>query len=414
MPVSIKGPVLALSFSAGVVVLGFGLIAPFMPMYAENLGATVGIQVGIMTSSFLLTRTSLAPFAGSASDRYGRKRMIILGLIVYSIVSLLFGLSQDWYELLFFRALQGVGSAMVWPPATAMIGDLTPPGQRSYAMGLYDSISMGGYIIGPALGGGIVWYATNFLSMSSMDSYRMTFYFSSAISLLAVFLVYFLVKVPPGYTPTKRSVLKISLKGVDARAKRTIYAVFLFVFAYGFASSFIDPILVWFIQHQYSLSEVEVATSTGVIFSISSVLAIAVTLYAGRISDRFSKKKIIAVPTLMAQFLTIIMPFSRNVTEIGFVMSARSASYSFTSPAYSALQQDLLPQNLRGALTGLFDTFFGIGSFIGPLISFAIYDSLSPMLPFAVSGVLGIATVIILLLFVNEPTKEELEAINQK
>jgi MFS family permease len=58
-------------------------------------------------------------------------------------------------------------------------------------------------------------------------------------------------------------------------------------------------------------------------------------------------------------------------------------------------------------LTGVFDTFFGIGGFIGPIIGFMMYDGISHSSPFIVSGLLGIATVIMILLFAHEPTKEE-------
>ena len=406
-----NGSVLALSFAAAVVVLGFGIIMPFLPVYAQILGASTGLEIGLLSSAFLLTRTFLATFAGSASDKYGRKRIIIVGLFIYTIVSILFGLSQSWFELLLYRAVQGVASAMVWTPATALVADLTPPGSRGTAMGLYNSISMGGWVIGPALGGGIQWYARNVMMMSQTESFRVPFYFSSLTSLIAILLVAFLVRMPADYKPSKRSLTKISLKGVDKKFRRTIYAIFFYVLAFGFATSFIEPLLVYFVQHEYSLSPDEVTSSMAIIFSVSGLLMLALQLYAGRLADRYSKKKLIAIPTGLAQVLTIIMPFSGNVTNIGIVMSARTATYGLTSPAYTALQQDLLPKNVRGALTGLFDTFFGIGSFVGPIVGFMMYDGISHSAPFIASGLLGLATVITIVLFVHVPTKEEAERL---
>lgn len=402
-----NGSVLALSFAAAVVVLGFGIIMPFLPVYAQILGASTGLEIGLLSSAFLLTRTFLATFTGSASDRYGRKKIIIIGLLIYTVVSILFGLSQSWFELLLYRAVQGVASAMVWTPATALVADLTPPGSRGTAMGLYNSISMGGWVIGPALGGGIQWYARNVMMMPLTESFRIPFYFSSLTSLIAILLVAFFVRMPADYKPYKRPLTKISLRGVDKRFKSTIYAMFFLLFAYGFATSFIEPLLVYFVQHEYGLSADEVTSSMAIIFSVSGVLMLAIQIYAGRLADRFSKKKIIAIPTGLAQVFTMLMPFSGSVTNIGIVMTVRSAFYGMSSPAYTALQQDLLPRNIRGALTGVFDTFFGIGGFIGPIIGFMMYDGISHSSPFIVSGLLGIATVIMILLFAHEPTKEE-------
>lgn len=408
----LNGSVLALSFSAAVVVFGFGIILPFLPLYAGMLGATTGLQIGILSSSFLFTRIFLAAPAGSASDRVGRKRMIIFGLLMYSIVSVLFAISQAYYELLFYRALQGVASAMVWPAATALVGDLTPPGQRGSAMGVYNSISMVGYMIGPSLGAGIVWYATQLLNYTLTESYRLTFFLSSLVSIASALMVYFFVNVPVELKPVKRPLMKFSLKGLDPVFRRTIFIVFLFVLAYGFATSFIEPLLVWFIKYDYGLSDATVTYSTGIIFTVSSAVSIGVTFLAGRLADRFSKKRLIGVPTIAAQLLTMLMPYASNITNLGIVMTARTASYSLTSPAYSALQQDLLPQKVRGAFTGVFDTFFGIGSFIGPIVSFSIYDGISHRLPFIVSGLLGLLTVVLLVVLVKEPTIKEAKDIS--
>ena len=401
--------VIALSISASVVVLGFGIVMPFLPVYAQILGANTGLDIGLLTSVFLITRTFLATPFGSLSDRVGRKKMIMAGLIVYSIVSILFGISQTWFELLTYRAIQGVASAMVWPPSTALVADLTPAGKRGSAMGIYNSISMAGWVIGPATGGAIQWYSRNILQMSQIESFRVPFYAAAAMSIIALAMVYFTVKVPPIVAVEKRSLLKLPFKEIDERFKKTIYAMLLVGLSYGFATSFVEPMLVYFVQHEYSLTADEVTSSMAIIFSISGVVMLAIQLYAGRLADRFSKKKLIAVFTTLAQIFTIAMPFSGSVVNIGINMAIRSALYSVTSPAYTALQQDLLPRRVRGAMTGLFDTAFGLGSFLGPIIGFIIYDGISHSMPFIVSGLLGIATIIALLVAAKEPKVEEME-----
>jgi MFS family permease len=404
-------PVLALSFSAAIVVLGFGIIMPFLPLYAQELGATTGLEIGFLSSAFLITRTFLATPMGSFSDRVGRKGMILAGLLIYSLLSVLFGLASSYFQLLLFRSLQGVASAMVWTPATALVADLTPPGRRGYAMGLYNSISMVGWMIGPAFGSGILWFVRNLWGISIVESYRIPFFMASLLSLVSFILVYLFVKVPADAKPTKRPFMKLSLGGIDRKFKRTLYIVFFIVLVYGFATSFIEPLLVWFVQTEYGLSPEEISNAMGVIFSVSGLIMIAVTLYAGRLADRFSKKKIIGLSNSAAQALTMIMPFSGNIMNIGVVMSARSAAYAFSSPAYTALQQDLLPRRIRGALTGVFDTFFGVGSVLGPIVSFSLYDNVSHSSPFIVSGILGLLVVAILVL-VKEPTSEEAQELD--
>jgi DHA1 family multidrug resistance protein-like MFS transporter len=404
--------VIALSISASVVMLGFGIIMPFLPVYAQILGANTGLDIGLLSSAFLITRTFLATPSGSISDRIGRKKMIMAGLFIYTIVSFLFGLSQTWMELLIYRSIQGIASAMVWPPSTALIADLTPPGKRGSAMGLYNSISMAGWVIGPGSGAAIQWYSKNVLSMSQLDSFRIPFYVSSVLSVIALILVYITVKVPSTPANHKSPIIKMPFREVNSKFKKTIYAMLFVAVSYGFATSFVDPMLVYFAQHEYGLTADEVTASMGIIFSVSGVVMLGVQLYAGRLADRFSKKKLIAIFTTLAQVSTMIMPFSGNVANIGIVMALRSGLYSITSPAYTALQQDLFPQKVRGTLTGLFDTAFGFGSVLGPIVSFIIYDSVSHGMPFIVSGILGIITIAILVVAAKEPNLEELKEIN--
>lgn len=388
------------------MVLGFGIIMPFLPLYAQELGATTGIEIGFLSSAFLVTRTFLATPMGSLSDRVGRKEMILAGLAIYSLLSVLFGMASDYFQLLLFRGLQGVASAMVWTPATALVADLTPPGRRGSAMGLYNSISMVGWVIGPAFGSGILWMVRTIWGVPVAESYRTPFFIASLLSLASLLMVYYFVKVPAESKLTKRSFMRLSLGGIEKKFKKTLFVIFFIVLVYGFATSFIEPLLVWFVQHEYGLSQEEITNAMGIIFSVSGLIMIAITLYAGRLADRFSKKTMIGASNSVAQALTMIMPFSGNIFNIGVVMSARSAAYAFSSPAYTALQQDLLPKRIRGALTGVFDTFFGIGSALGPIISFSLYDNVSHSSPFIVSGLLGLMVVAVLVV-VKEPTPEE-------
>jgi MFS family permease len=402
--------VLALSISAAVVMLGFGIIVPFLPYYAQMLGTTSGLEVGLLTSAFLLTRTFLAAPAGALSDRLGRKRLILAGLLIYTVVSVLFGTAQSWQELLVYRAIQGVASAMVWPPATALIGDLTPPGRRGNAIGIYNAISMSGWAIGPGVGGSIKWYAENVLHMGLLDSYRAPFYACAIASAAALLLVVFTVKspqvsaAPGGKKPLQ---MRLPFREIDEKYRKTIIAMLFVGLSYGFATAFIEPLLAYFVQHEYALSYSEATDSMSVIFTVAGVIMLFTQLYAGRLADRFSKRKMIAIFTSLAQLFTIVMPISKNVTEIGVMMSIRSALYSMTSPAYTALQQDLFPRRVRGALTGLFETFFGVGSFLGPIIGFIVYDNISHSMPFLLSGILGLLTIFALVIVAKEPKPEE-------
>ncbi len=94
--------------------LGFGLVMPLLPIYARNFGAT-GTQLGLLTASFAITRAITTFPGGWLSDKMGRRKPIIAGLLAYSVVMGLYGFSEDVNQLIFLRALQGFASGIVWP-----------------------------------------------------------------------------------------------------------------------------------------------------------------------------------------------------------------------------------------------------------------------------------------------------------
>jgi MFS family permease len=116
-----------------------------------------------------------------------------------------------------------------------------------------------------------------------------------------------------------------------------------------------------------------------------------------------SKKLIIAASALAAQALVLLMPFAVTVSNIGILIVLWYGFFSLATPAYLALLQDLFPPRMRGTLTGAFLTIFDLGSLVGPIAGFLIYDNVSSALPFLLSGTLGVLTVVSFLVYVKEP-----------
>jgi len=408
-------PVVILAFMTFIVNISASLMTPFLPVYAQSLGSMYGIDIGLFTSVFLLTRVFMNSASGMTSDRFGRRKLIILGIAICTASSLSFAFLQDWYVILALRAMQGIGSSMVWTPATALVGDMTPLGKRGYAMGVYNSISMSGWVLGPALGGGIQWYSRNALVMPLLDSFRTVFYTSAVLLAFSLALVLLFVKEPMVRSqpkpPTGEGGTALKHVSIDTSIRRALIAMSFLVFAFGLIVSLVEPLLVYHTQIVYGLTADEVTSSMALIYSVSGFFIIAVQLLAGRLADRFSKKMMIAVSALAAQFLTLLMPFAVNVANIGELIVLWYAFYSLATPAYLALLQDLFPSRLRGTLTGVFLTIFDFGSLIGPIAGFLIYDNFSRTLPFIMSGVIGIATVLALLAFAKEPKKGEISQV---
>lgn len=102
---------------------------------------------------YLLTATVSGPIYGKLSDLFGRRPMMMIGVSLFLVGSLLCGLSQEMWQLILFRGIQGVGAGAIFPIALAVIGDLFSPRERGKYQGLFGGVFAIASIVGPALGG---------------------------------------------------------------------------------------------------------------------------------------------------------------------------------------------------------------------------------------------------------------------
>jgi DHA1 family multidrug resistance protein-like MFS transporter len=131
-----------------IAFLGVGIIAPIIPIYAMDLGAT-GVTVGLMVAAFSISRGVLQPIFGSISDRQGRKRFLVIGLLIYAVVGVTYTLATSVEHLILIRLFHGIGSAMIVPIVMAYVGDLTPEKQEGKYMGMLNIALFAGIGAGP-------------------------------------------------------------------------------------------------------------------------------------------------------------------------------------------------------------------------------------------------------------------------
>ena len=137
-----------LMLSMFIFTLGFGITVPIMPFFAKSLGGTV-VDVGILMAAFSAAELLLAPVWGKASDRIGRKPVIVIGLLGFGIAFACTGLSGSLWMLYASQIFAGALAAGIYPAVMASIADQTEPGQRGRYMGLLGAASGMGVIIGP-------------------------------------------------------------------------------------------------------------------------------------------------------------------------------------------------------------------------------------------------------------------------
>src|ERR1700754_2856895 len=160
-------------------ILGFGIVIPVLPLYAEHFGATA-MQVGWLVGIFSLAQFFFAPVWGRVSDRVGRKPVLLLGLLGTVVGYILMGLATSVLMLFIARLIDGIAGANIGA-AQAYLADISAPENRAKAMGLLGAAFGLGFVFGPALGG---WASVAF-------NYAAPMFIAAGLSLLNFFFVMF-------------------------------------------------------------------------------------------------------------------------------------------------------------------------------------------------------------------------------
>ncbi len=167
------------------LLLGFldvTIVATAGPTIVSDLGG-VSLYAWVF-SAFIIVQTVVVPVFGKLSDLYGRKRFFLLGLVVFMAGSALSGASQNIYELIAFRALQGIGFGMFVPATIAIAGSMFPPERRARVQGLLFSVNGVAFAVAPAAG--------SFLTQAL--SWRWIFYVNLPFGVLSFAVIYVALK----------------------------------------------------------------------------------------------------------------------------------------------------------------------------------------------------------------------------
>jgi len=412
--------VIILSLSSLVENLAYALPMSYFPNYVQVLGASVA-YIGLFTAAFTAANATLSQKFGSLSDRIGRKKLIQAGLLADVVLGTLTGIIWNWAPLLVVRVLNGVATAAVAAPAEASLVDQVPEHRRGEALGFYLTLGMVGFNMGPVFGGAIQFLCNDILRIGLEWSYRVPFFVDSLLALIAFFLVWWGVKETRGIGSIDRSIETTMQQekdpGLSKKLKFSLRILYISSLATGFAVGFIIPITVLYFGDIFQATSLQI----GIILSASGFVGLTCNLYAGRISDRVGRKPIIALGALPSRLATIALPFAPDLVSAAGITVFRSFGHNVAMPASRALNADLIPEKVRGKLFGRLAAFFSLGAVLGPVLSTLIYDAYRyqvfevPWLgnlivrgagfPFFVSSSVGLFSLLLLLVFVEEPIR---------
>jgi MFS family permease len=411
--------VVILSLAALVENLAYALPISYFPNYVQLLGASVA-YIGFFTAAFTAANATLSQKFGGLSDRIGRKRLILAGLLTDVVLGTLTGIVWDWRVLLIIRLLNGVATAAVAAPSEASLVDQVPEERLGEALGFYLTMSMVGFNLGPVFGGAIQFVSENIFGMGLEWSYRVPFFIDSFLAFIAFVLVWLGVKETRGQDSSRRIVPRKVGVDLSQEVRFSLKVLYITSLATGFAVGFIIPISVLFYIDVFQATSPQI----GIILSASGFVGLSCNFFAGKISDKIGRKIIIALGSIPSRLATIILPFAPDLFSAAGITVFRSLGHNVAMPASRALNADLVPEEIRGKLFGRMGAFFSLGAILGPILSTLIYNTYRYQtfqfpwlgnlvvrgvgLPFFISSAIGFISLILLLVFVKEPKRDRI------
>ncbi len=353
------------------------IIAPILPRIGEALAVSESL-LGLLGTSYALLLSLFAIITGPISDKFGRRRILLMGCGFMAGALALHGLANTFWVLLTVRGLAGAGGGILSGAAVAYVGDYFPYERRGWANGWIMSGIAFGQILGIPLG-----------TILAVADFRVPFLVFAGTMGVAWLLVWFFVPQPdvqrdPHPLSIKRALLNYGrLMKVRAPAMAVLSFLLMFV-SFGF---FVFYLPTW-LEQDVGLSGTEVAS----LFFVGGLANVVVGPLAGRVSDRIGRKPLVVTACLglgVVMFSTTYIVFNLWMAYLMFTVAMILVAMR-TSPL-QALMTALVPDEQRGILMSLAiavgQVGFGLGSAMAGL-TFTQYGYLSNTILAATSIVL--------------------------
>ena len=378
-------PLVIIFSTVFIDLLGFGIIIPLLPFYAETFGASAFL-IGLLSTSFSLMQFLFAPIWGRLSDRYGRRPIIVIGLFGSGISYVAFGLATSLTMLFLARILSGIAGANI-PTAQAFIADSTPPEQRARGMGLIGAAFGLGFIFGPAIGG--------FLSQWG---YAAPALFAAALSFANFFAA--LMLLPESLPPERRGQiqrrgrLEVFRHALTRPGLGLVLGVF-FLVTTAFAS--FESMFALFAEIRFGFGP----TTIGYLFAgVGVVLALVQGVLVGKVVPLLGERRVVPLAIFLMGFALVAQALATSVPWLAVGMGLLAAGMGFHSPSMLAVISRLADATNQGSTLGLSQSLASLGRIVGPLWAGFVFDHYGPAMPFYTSsGLMLVACVLSVVVF---------------
>lgn len=394
---------MVLALGVFMMALDMYVFSPALPIIVRDFNTSYDWVAWTMTI-YLLFSTSIMPLAGKLADIFGRKRIYIAGVLLFTLGSLACSLSQDIYSLVAFRAVQAIGGGIIIPAALSAMGSVAPPDKQGKTMGALMAMSALAMIVGPNIGGYVI---QNF-------GWRWVFYINIPLGILAILLA---LKFSESYGEAKHKIDILGATLLGGSLAAVLYGlvrletlpftdVTVFPLFAGSLASLIflilwerrtpEPILDIPLLMRSDVLSLNVAMmltmlglTAGMIFipsfaqvvlkmtiqdsgTLLTPMSISLFIFAiigGVLLDKVGAKPMLIVGSLVSIVaLYGLAYYATDSTSLAAILIIMGAGFGLGMGAFQVLMLAFTPGTEKGTSSAILNTFKGIGGAIGPVV----------------------------------------------
>ena len=343
------------------LVLGMSLPSAFLPIFASQLNPNE-ILVGLVSSSWFISRLFTELPSGVLADRFGWFRLLVCGLAVSALGTLLCSVADTIYVLILGWALWGLGVGFFFMCSSTMIFNLFESSVRGQALGTFQALEFIGSLIGAPIGS----------FMAETSGCKAVFVVASVLMVASFLVAFFSKTLRQNCAVNSEPASKLGMtKVLPSRRNWNLTVVYFDTFSRMLIwTGFVGTFFPLFVNLELGIG-VELI---GLIVSIRTLGIIVATAASGRLSDRFGRKPVAVVGLIVEVGSLCAHSLASTFEMLMFVGLVEGLGFGMVLTAVMVMLSEVAPAKYRGGAIGMDRTFMSLGGLFGPLLFMAVYE----------------------------------------
>ena len=377
-----------------IAMAGMSLVVPFLPFFVRDLGVSDADEVarwsGYVFAGPFFVSFFLIPVWGYLGDRYGRKIMVVRAIFGLAISQALIGLSQNVEMLFLFRMLQGAISGFI-SAALALVSANTPREKAGYAIGVLQTSTASGQVIGPMIGG----------TLADFIGIRPIFFIVAVLCTLAGALVFATVRETSPISPHEGRAHSFMSNYRHAFSSRELRVALVLIFVTQAAILLVNPIFALYVEYLEPV-QVYLATIAGTVFSVAGLFMVFSSPWWGKRADAQGYRKNLALAIAGATIAYIAQGLVTRAWHLIPLRALQGFCMGGIIPILYSYVSKRTELSRRGGLMGIASSSYILASMVGPTLGGQLAAAIGLRANFFVAGgLLLVALLVVQTVFVD-------------